>query len=100
MNKIDHVKESLLSLRILNSEVSSRQHVLDSISHVLSEVTLSLLEEHQDGMNKFRVKELYWKLNVLEHSLSRVTEELEKDNDDIYDDICSLFNVFLLEEEW
>ena|SRR5690625_3251649 len=68
----EEIKDAILILHAEITEDDLLQEKLQSLHHILSKSTLSLLEEYREGMNGFQVKELYWELNTVQSLLFHI----------------------------
>jgi|SRR5690625_2721833 len=78
----EEVKNAILILHAEITEDDLLQEKLQSLHHVLSKSTLSLLEEYREGMNEFQVKELYWELNTVQSLLLHIIIQNKEGNEE------------------
>lgn len=97
---MEKAKDAILFLETQQMEYEGMQEELRSMHHVLSEATLSLVEEYQNGMNKFQVKEMYWKLNAVQKLLFYVSINMKKDNENMDEHVTRLMNEFFTDKDF
>lgn len=98
--RMEKVKGAILNLENQQMEYKGVEEELNSAHHILSEVTLSLVEGFRDGMNKFQIKEMYLKLNAIQQLLFYVSINMKKDNKNMNKQVIALMSEIFTEEDF